>query len=126
MAMKVRFETRLENLQKEHTRLLTILDQMQHEKVLNQEIIKGVQKQMSLMKENYHKNLEKSKQQNEMLERHIKEVKQKLYLAKLWIHYNHCSGVLISMVASSAIDRRFNPLSSYVIIIETKVLLPQT
>lgn len=83
MAMKVRFETRLENLQKEHTRLLTILDQMQHEKVLNQEIIKGVQKQMSLMKENYHKNLEKSKQQNEMLERHIKEVKQIRFIAKL-------------------------------------------
>jgi cell division protein FtsB len=77
MAMKVRFETRLENLQKEHTRLLTILDQMQHEKVLNQEIIKGVQKQMSVMKENYHKNLEKTKQQHDMLERHIKEVKQK-------------------------------------------------
>lgn len=74
MAMKVRFETRLDNLQKEHSRLLTILDQMQHEKVLNHEIIKGVQKQMSLMKDNYHKNLEKSKEQSETLGRHIKEV----------------------------------------------------
>ncbi|CAC5380446.1 unnamed protein product [Mytilus coruscus] len=74
MAMKVRFETRLENLQKEHSRLLTILDQMQHEKVLNHEIIKGVQKQMSIMKDNYHKNLEKSKEQNETLGRHIKEL----------------------------------------------------
>ncbi|VDI00770.1 Hypothetical predicted protein [Mytilus galloprovincialis] len=74
MAMKVRFETRLDNLQKEHSRLLTILDQMQHEKVLNHEIIKGVQKQMSLMKDNYHKNLEKSKEQSETLGRHIKEL----------------------------------------------------
>lgn len=84
MAMKVRFETRLDNLQKEHSRLLTILDQMQHEKVLNHEIIKGVQKQMSLMKDNYHKNLEKSKEQSETLGRHIKEVSksQKIERAK--------------------------------------------
>lgn len=74
LAMKVRYETRLENLQKEHMKLLGVLDKLQREKVLNQEMIKGVQKGMGTMKETYTKDLEHWKEERNVLEKHIKEV----------------------------------------------------
>lgn len=39
MAMKVRYETQLDRLQKEHLALLQVVERMQREKNLDQEII---------------------------------------------------------------------------------------
>ena len=74
LAMKVRYETRLENLQKEHMSLLHVLDNLQREKHLNQEIIRGVQKGMSNMKDTYAKDIAKWNEEKEIFGRHIKEV----------------------------------------------------
>nr|XP_034302400.1 myosin-9-like [Crassostrea gigas] len=81
LAMKVRYETRLENLQKEHMKLLGVLDKLQREKVLNQEMIKGVQKGMGTMKETYTKDLEHWKEERNVLEKHIKEIESSRKLA---------------------------------------------
>lgn len=84
--MKVRYETRLENLQKEHMKLLGVLDKLQREKVLNQEMIKGVQKGMGTMKETYTKDLEHWKEERNVLEKHIKEVINIQILTKINAH----------------------------------------
>ena len=76
LAMKVRYETRLENLQKEHMKLLNILDKLQREKVLDQEIIKGVQKGMGTIKETYNQDLARLRDEKGLLEVHIKEVSE--------------------------------------------------
>ncbi|XP_021343411.1 golgin subfamily A member 4-like isoform X2 [Mizuhopecten yessoensis] len=82
LAMKVRYETRLENLQKEHMNLLSLLDTMQREKTLDKEIIRGVQKGMSQMKVTYAKDLVKWDAEKDILARHIKEIDEGRKLAK--------------------------------------------
>ncbi|XP_033727449.1 myosin-16-like isoform X2 [Pecten maximus] len=82
LAMKVRYETRLENLQKEHMKLLSLLDTMQREKTLDKEIIRGVQKGMSQMKVTYAKNLTKWNEEKDILARHVKEIDEGRKLAK--------------------------------------------
>ncbi|XP_069106389.1 uncharacterized protein [Argopecten irradians] len=82
LAMKVRYETRLENLQKEHMKLLSLLDTMQREKTLDKEIIRGVQKGMSQMKVTYAKDLSKWNEEKDILARHVKEIDEGRKLAK--------------------------------------------
>ncbi|KAJ8322162.1 hypothetical protein KUTeg_000633 [Tegillarca granosa] len=81
LAMKVRYETRLENLQKDHLKLLTNLDQLQREKILDKDIIKGVQKGMSQMKQAYANDLSRIKEEKEMLEKHMHEIDEGRKLA---------------------------------------------
>ncbi|KAK3088191.1 hypothetical protein FSP39_015959 [Pinctada imbricata] len=82
LAMKVRYETRVENLQREQLKLLNILDKLQREKNLDQEIIKGVQKGMCTMKETYNQDLARLKDEKGLLESHIKEIEEGKILAE--------------------------------------------
>lgn len=67
-------------------KLLGVLDKLQREKVLNQEMIKGVQKGMGTMKETYTKDLEHWKEERNVLEKHIKEVINIQILTKINAH----------------------------------------
>lgn len=66
-------------------KLLGVLDKLQREKVLNQEMIKGVQKGMGTMKETYTKDLEHWKEERNVLEKHIKEVINIQILTKIML-----------------------------------------
>ncbi|XP_060067409.1 uncharacterized protein LOC132547643 isoform X1 [Ylistrum balloti] len=82
LAMKVRYETRLENLQKEHMKLLALVDTLHREKTLDKEIIRGVQKGMTQMKVTYAKDLTKWNEEKDILARHMKEIEEGRKLAK--------------------------------------------
>lgn len=72
--MRVRYETRLESLQKEYMKLLATVDKLQREKDLDKDIIKGVQKGMTQIRDVYSNDLTRWNEEKAMLEQHIKEV----------------------------------------------------
>ncbi|KAK3610093.1 hypothetical protein CHS0354_032188 [Potamilus streckersoni] len=76
MAMKVRYETQLETLQKEHLQLLVVVDRLQREKHLDKDIIVGVQKGMSSIKQTYSKDLSRWTDEKNILQRHIQEIEE--------------------------------------------------
>jgi hypothetical protein len=74
MAMKVRYETQLDRLQKEHLQLLEVVERLQRAKNLDQEIIVGIQKGMANIRENYSHDLSRWKDERTVLESHITQV----------------------------------------------------
>ncbi|KAL3891792.1 hypothetical protein ACJMK2_004039 [Sinanodonta woodiana] len=76
MAMKVRYETQLEALQKEHLQLLVVVDRLQREKHLDKDIIVGVQKGMYSIKQTYSKDLSRWTDEKNILQRHIQEIEE--------------------------------------------------
>ncbi|KAL4217860.1 hypothetical protein ACF0H5_022599 [Mactra antiquata] len=76
MAMKVRYETQLDRLQKEHMKLLEVVLKLQKEKNLDQEIIQGIQRGMANIKENYTIDLSRWKDERTVLESHISQIEE--------------------------------------------------
>ncbi|KAL5014691.1 hypothetical protein ScPMuIL_008961 [Solemya velum] len=76
LAMRVRYETRLESLQKEYMKLLATVDKLQREKDLDKDIIKGVQKGMTQIRDVYSNDLTRWNEEKAMLEQHIKEIEE--------------------------------------------------
>lgn len=69
--MRVRYETQLERLQKEHLQLLEVVERLQRAKNMDQEIIVGIQKGMANIRETYSHDLSRWKDERSVLERHI-------------------------------------------------------
>lgn len=83
MAMKVRYETQLERLQKEHLQLLQVVERLQREKNLDQEIIVGIQKGMASIKDTYSHDMTRWKDERAVLTTHITKVR---------IHFKYLQG----------------------------------
>ncbi|WAR16517.1 hypothetical protein MAR_031111 [Mya arenaria] len=76
MGMKVRYETQLDRLQKEHFALLEVVEKLQREKHLDHDIITGVQKGMASIKNTYTHDLSRWKDERSVLESHIKQIEE--------------------------------------------------
>ncbi|XP_045180255.2 golgin subfamily B member 1-like [Mercenaria mercenaria] len=76
MAMKVRYETQLDRLQKEHLQLLEVVERLQRAKNLDQEIIVGIQKGMANIRETYSHDLSRWKDERSVLESHITQIEE--------------------------------------------------
>lgn len=74
--MKVRYESQLDRLQKEHLKLLEVVERLQRAKNLDQEIIVGIQKGMANIRENYSADLSRWKEERTVLESHISQVRK--------------------------------------------------
>ena len=72
--MKVRYETQLDQLQKEHIQLLTVVEKLQREKNLDQDIITGIQKGMANIRDTYSLDVTRWKDERQVLNNHITKV----------------------------------------------------
>ncbi|XP_052250522.1 myosin-11-like isoform X2 [Dreissena polymorpha] len=76
LAMKVRYETQLDRLQKEHLQLLEVVERLQRETHFDKEIIVGVQKGMANIRDNYTQDLSRWKDERSVLESHITQIEE--------------------------------------------------
>ena len=74
LAVKVRYETRFEKMTKDYSKLIVAVEKLQRERDLDKQIIQGVQKGMSQMKENYTNDLHRWDDERRHLEKQLAEV----------------------------------------------------
>lgn len=85
LAMKVRYETKLEKIQRDYNQLLINSERVSREKELQQEIIKGVQRGMSNLKDKYTQEKSRWKTDKEQFEQKANEVSS--HLPTIYIHF---------------------------------------
>ncbi|RUS71400.1 hypothetical protein EGW08_020841, partial [Elysia chlorotica] len=94
MALKVRYETRIDKMNKDHNKMLLTIDQLQKERDRDREAVLAIQKNLSLVKDKYTEELLKSEEDKsvlgrqraeldesrghlELLQRHLRELREK-------------------------------------------------
>jgi len=74
MAMKVRYETRIEKINKENNKMLSTLAKLQRERDMDKEIIDTIQEKFSMLKDKYTEELLRSEDDKANLDRQMKEI----------------------------------------------------
>ncbi|KAK3766362.1 hypothetical protein RRG08_044547 [Elysia crispata] len=94
LALKVRYETRIDKMSKDHNKMLLTIDQLQKERDRDRETVVAIQKNLSLVKDKYTEELLKSEEDKsilgrqraeldesrghlDLLQRHLRELKDK-------------------------------------------------
>lgn len=72
--MKVRYETRLEKIQREYNKLQSSAEKIQRERDLDKDIIKGIQRGMGELRAKYTQDVAGWQKEKLQMERKIKEV----------------------------------------------------
>ena len=112
--MKVRYETQLDQLQKEHIQLLTVVEKLQREKNLDQDIITGIQKGMANIRDTYSLDVTRWKDERQVLNNHITKVTLNTimlnnYITKVTIsnYYNNSINYYLCMARTLLATREY-------------------
>ncbi|GFN85420.1 sporulation-specific protein 15-like isoform x2, partial [Plakobranchus ocellatus] len=76
LAMKVRYETRIDKMSKDHNKMLLTIDQLQKERDRDRETVQAIQKNLSLVKDKYTDELLKSEEDKSLLGRQRAELEE--------------------------------------------------
>ncbi|XP_059146246.1 trichohyalin-like isoform X2 [Physella acuta] len=76
LAIKVRYETRIDKMSKEQNKMLLTIEKLQKEHDLDKQIIQGIQKNLSLVKDKYTEELLRSDEDKVSLQRQLKEIEE--------------------------------------------------
>ncbi|XP_055872478.1 microtubule-associated protein futsch-like isoform X2 [Biomphalaria glabrata] len=76
LAMKVRYETRIDKMSKEQDKMLLTIEKLQKERELDKQIIQGIQNNLSLVKDKYTEELLRSEEDKTALDRQLKEIEE--------------------------------------------------
>ncbi|KAK6168105.1 hypothetical protein SNE40_021998 [Patella caerulea] len=82
LAMKVRYETRIDKMSRDYSRALVTVESLEKERELDKEIIKAAQKGMLQLKDSYTQDLIKWEDEKQRLEKHGKEIEDSRELAR--------------------------------------------
>ncbi|CAL1537257.1 unnamed protein product, partial [Lymnaea stagnalis] len=76
LAMKVRYETRIDRMSKEQNKMLLTIEKIHKERELDKQIIQAIQKNLSSVKDKYTEELLRSEEDKASLQRQLKEIEE--------------------------------------------------
>ncbi|KAL8558787.1 hypothetical protein ACOMHN_043730 [Nucella lapillus] len=75
-AMKIRYETRVDKMTQEHSKMMSTMETLQKEKASDRELVDGVQKALTLMRDAYTQDQVRWEEEKDKLDRQIKELSE--------------------------------------------------